>query len=209
MKIAGIYLAGGNSKRMHTQQSKLTLPVGNRSLGSLALATILQAELDAVFVIIQEKDDALWLLKDIGTYEKYTIIRCPTAHLGQAETIRCGVQIAKDHKMDAVMIFLADQPLITLQMIHQMINALKTEPTKKFIAATYKATLYPPVLLKKELFNTLLTLTGDRGAKAILTGPLRTFGIRLPFHDPLLFFDIDTKSDYQHFLQIKKATKKC
>ena len=53
MKIAGIYLAAGNSSRMGS--NKLALPVGTMTVGSLALETALKSSLDKVYIIT--KDD--------------------------------------------------------------------------------------------------------------------------------------------------------
>lgn len=203
MKIAGIYLAGGNSKRMKMNQSKLALPVGNQTLGSLALETVLQSALETVFVIVQENDDVSWLPETVKKHPKCQVIHCSNAHLGQAETLRSGVQTAKDAGIDAVIIFLADQPFITIRIINRVIDYLNVAPESKFIATTYEGVIYPPVLFKKELFNELLKLNGDRGAKALLKADFLTIGTMLPCTDAQVIFDVDTKDDFQQLLRFK------
>ncbi len=199
MKIAAIYLAGGHSKRMKIKGSKLALPVGKMTLGSVALETILQSTIETVFVVVQENAAISWLPKTMRKHPKCNIVTCKNASIGQAETLRCGIQIAAKLDMDAVIIFLADQPFITLQMIDQMIQCFYTKPKSKFIATTNENMISPPVLFRKELFPKLLNLQGDIGAKAILKGDFLTLGTMLPCKDARLVADIDTKEDYEEY----------
>ena len=76
MKVAGIYLAAGNSH--HTGTHQLALPIGTRSLGSLALETALQSSLDWVYVIVQETDDLGWIPPNMKANEKCIILQCAT-----------------------------------------------------------------------------------------------------------------------------------
>jgi len=59
MKIAGIYLATGNSSRM--ESNNLAQPVGTMTVGSLALETTLKSSLDKVYIITKNKDDVDWI----------------------------------------------------------------------------------------------------------------------------------------------------
>lgn len=204
MKIAGIYLAGGNSKRMKTTLSKLALPVGKMTLGSIALETILQSSLEKVFVIVQSKDEIHWLPNTIKNHAKCDFIHCPNAHIGQAETLHCGIYKAIENKLDAVIVFLADQPFITVQMIDKIIQCNNETPSSTFVATAYQDVIYPPVLLKKDLFDALLEIKGDKGAKALLKGEFLKLGTILSCEDSRRIFDVDTKEDFDQFLRIKK-----
>src|SRR4051812_17117184 len=99
MKVAGIYLAAGNSH--HTGTHKLALPIGTRSLGSLALETALQSSLDWVYVMVQETDDLGWIPPDMKANEKCIILQCDTAVENQSEPLRCGIQQAKEDGLEA------------------------------------------------------------------------------------------------------------
>ena len=123
MKIVGIYLAAGNSSRMGSH--KLALPVGTMTVGSLALETALKSQLDEIFVITKDTDDADWLPEEMKSDARCSIIKCSTAHEGQSESLRCGIQQAQAHHADAVIIMLADQPFITVQMIEEMILCIR------------------------------------------------------------------------------------
>jgi len=69
--------------------------------------------------------------------------------------------------MDPVIVMLADQPFITVQMLEEMIACTKNNPTCRFVATTYEQTIMPPVLFSSSMYTELLELRADKGAKAI------------------------------------------
>ena len=194
MKVAGIYLAAGNSRRMGTH--KLALPVGMMSLGSLALETALRSSLNLIYVIVQETDDMIWLPSNMKADERCKILQCTTAAEGQSESLRCGIRQAKEDGFDAVMVMLADQPFITTLMINEMIACIRDKPSRKFIATSFDGIISPPVLFSSAMYPALFNLTGDAGAKTLLHDALLNEGKLLPCNDKRLVFDIDTKEDY-------------
>ena len=203
MKIAGIYLAAGNSSRMGS--NKLALPVGTMTVGSLALETALKSSLDKVYIITKDKDDADWLPAEMKLDARCSFIKCPTAHHGQSESLRYGIQQAQTDRMDAVIVILADQPFITVQMLEEMIACTKNNQMCRFVATTYEQTIMPPVLFSSSMYNELMELRGDKGAKAILQGDFLQKGKLLPCADKRLVFDVDTEADYEALQLIEKT----
>ncbi|MBE1556102.1 nucleotidyltransferase family protein [Sporosarcina limicola] len=201
MKIAGIYLAAGNSSRMGSD--KLALPVGTMTVGSLALETALKSLLDEVYIITNTAE-AKWLPDAMKSNEKVTILTCSTANDGQSESLRCGIEQAQIEQMDAVIVMLADQPFITVQMLEKMITCMKKNPSCRFVATTYEQTITPPVLFSSAMYPDLLKLRGDKGARALLQGDFLQTGKLYPCTDKRLVFDIDTKEDYQVLKSIEK-----
>ncbi|WP_203249128.1 nucleotidyltransferase family protein [Sporosarcina beigongshangi] len=205
MKIAGIYLAAGSSSRMG--RNKLMLNVGYMTLGSLALDTALRSSLDAIYVITKETDDVGWLPVDMKLNNKCSIVPCLSAHEGQSESLKCGIRRAQANQMDAVLVMLADQPFITVQMLNEMIACMENNPTCKFVASSFDQTIMPPVLLSSVMYPELLALHGDAGAKKLLQGDILQKGHILPCTDQRLVFDVDTPEDYQLLLMDKEKTK--
>jgi molybdenum cofactor cytidylyltransferase len=203
MKIVGIYLAAGNSSRMGSD--KLRLQVGTMTLGSLALETALKSSLDEIYIITKDMDDVSWLPDELKSNTKCTLIKCSSAHEGQSESLRCGIQRAQANGVDAVIVMLADQPFITVQMIEEMILCMNKNPTSKFVATSHKQTIMPPVLFSSSMYADLLTLHGDTGARALLQGDFLQYGKQLPCADNRLIFDVDTVEDYQTLQFIKKT----
>lgn len=195
MKIVGVYLAAGKSSRMGTH--KLALPVGTMSLGSLALETALDSPLDEVCVIISDADNTEWIPSHMKSDAKCTIIKCSTSYKGQSESLRCGIQHAQCTRADGVLVMLADQPFITVQMLAEMITCMKNNPTCRFVATTFEYSIMPPVLFASSMYPDLFQLRGDKGARAILQGDFLYKGKLLTCTDKRLVFDVDTREDYQ------------
>nr|WP_281357921.1 nucleotidyltransferase family protein [Sporosarcina jiandibaonis] len=187
-------MAAGKSQRMGT--NKLALPVGKMSLGSLALDTALNSTLSKVFIIIRHEDDASWIAPDMLTNPKAVIVKCPNAHMGQAESLRCGIEKAATEKADAAMVILADQPFITVLMLDEIIDCMKSNPACNYVATTKDELLVPPVLFSASMFPSLLDLEGDTGAREVLSGIPRNMGKQIPCKDKRFVFNVDTIDDY-------------
>ena len=202
-KIVGIYLAAGLSTRMGSD--KLRLPLGTMPLGNYALRAALSSDLDHV-VIVSWDGEADWM--DSSLYaepksRKWSVVPCSDAHLGQASSLRCGVMAAQEMKAEAIMILLADQPLITPSMINKLLLAYQSHPNSSFAASRYEGLARPPVLFSKEKFPDLLTLQKDQGARQLIRND--PSGICLDFTSPHLFMDVDTPDDYRNLLELWKS----
>jgi CTP:molybdopterin cytidylyltransferase MocA len=100
---------------------------------------------------------------------------------------------AISHAADAVLLLLADQPLVTAQHLRALIT--EWNGADNVITATaFSGTTGPPVLFPRSAFEALGELTGDQGAKSLLQSP--DFDVRtVPFDDAAI--DIDTPADLQ------------
>lgn len=196
MKIVGVYLAAGKSSRMG--KNKLALPFQNTTVGNVALKTALQSSIDKIHIII--KGDSHWISSEMLKNPKCSVIQCPSAHLGQFESIKCALRAVQADGVDAILVMLADQPFIPLHMIEEIMECKKKKPSLHFVAASFKNIISPPVLLSASMFPELLNLSGDTGAKALLQGETLCRGKILPFKQYEYFQDIDTKEDYDKLL---------
>lgn len=200
-KIVGIYLAAGQSTRM--QESKLHLPAGNFTLGSIALKQALISRLDAAFIITRPGADIRWI--DPAFYQsswknKWKTVEAERALEGQAYSLRRGIEEAEAAGAEAVIVMLADQPLITADIINQLISTCE-EASKDYAAVKGGGNLQPPLLLRKQLFPRLKQLKGDKGARSLLRGDDSLQGSFISQRNDEFFYDIDTKEDYQWLLQ--------
>jgi molybdenum cofactor cytidylyltransferase len=97
------------------------------------------------------------------------------------------------HVADAILIVLADQPLVTAEHLSAMIQAWSGDPLH-VVASRYAGTVGAPVLLPAGCFAELLNLSGDAGARAILDE--QRFRVQsLDFAAAAL--DIDTPEDLE------------
>lgn len=205
--IVGIYLAAGKSERFG--KNKLCAQIGNYPLGSLALLTALKSYLDKVIVVTGETDKCDWLAPALShpDRKKWVQITCRDAFKGQSYSLQCGLRYAEKLRAEAVIVMLADQPLISATMINQLIEIYhrrKDGEDITFVASTQSDVICPPILFDSSIFTDLYRLEGDMGARYLIRNRKHE-GCFIEFTNPLLFYDVDTWEDYKK-LQTKINT---
>ena len=90
-----------------------------------------------------------------------------TAHqAGMGTSIACGVSSVLE-AADAVLLLLADQPLITTAHLKRMETAWMESPDA-IVATVFSGTMGPPVLFPRGDFGHVASLGGDQGARHVL-----------------------------------------
>jgi len=194
-RVVGIYLAAGKSSRMGAD--KLSLPLERETLGSRALRTAIQSQLECVIVVTREREIPSWVPKTLlkePLCSKWNHVWCTNANLGQAYSIHCGLLAAQKYEPDAIMILLADQPGITIEMLDGLLHHYESN-TASYVASNHRGVQRPPIVFGHEWFEELAKLSGDEGARRLLRDN-RAGGSQLVFDDPELFDDVDTKEQY-------------
>jgi len=85
---------------------------------------------------------------------------------GMGSSIACAA-ITLAHSADALIILLADQPLITEDHVNALLGAWSGDDDE-IVATAYAGIQGPPVLLPRSTFPLLAELSGDSGARKIL-----------------------------------------
>ncbi len=202
-----IYLAAGQSKRMGCK--KITMPVNGEALGMKALRTILTIPSAYVFIVVNKQDTLEWISADIkerllkGCGE---IVIAEEADKGQSYSLSAGIRQAMEHRASSVLICLADQPFITTDLLRH-ISSAPIEGEQKYVACVHNGEIKPPVVLSSSLFQQVLLLTGDMGAKKFLQNK-DVKGTELSITDEALFIDIDTIEEYKQFCVKKEGRDK-
>lgn len=109
---------------------------------------------------------------------------------GMASSIRCGVAALAD-VAGAVVILLADQPLISVEHIDAMIARWRSTPDA-IVATGYRGTSGAPCLFPARDFAALTSLAGETGANKVLRKESDRV-VTLPFEAAAI--DIDTPDD--------------
>jgi molybdenum cofactor cytidylyltransferase len=122
---------------------------------------------------------------------KFQIVTNPDWSLGMGTSIRTGMQALQGSSVDAVMILLCDQPLITANHLNQMTEAFFASG-KTMCAARYAGALGTPAIFSRVHFDELKTLGDAQGGKAILQRyPTQVHAFNLPE----AAIDLDTPDD--------------
>lgn len=109
---------------------------------------------------------------------------------GMAGSIVCGVRSVAQIA-DAVMLLMADQPLITADHLTALINRSEAAP-EEIVVSEYAGTQGPPVIFPARCFDSLMRLEGDQGARSLLSD--RRFSVSAIDFDAAAI-DIDTPGD--------------
>jgi molybdenum cofactor cytidylyltransferase len=120
MCVGAVLLAAGAGKRLGGRPKAL-LELGGVPLVMRQLIALSGAGVDELVVVLGHHADAIEAA--IAQFP-ITIVRNPSPDDGQASSVRAGLQ-ALSPRLDAVIVALADQPLIDAQDITALIGAFK------------------------------------------------------------------------------------
>lgn len=112
-----------------------------------------------------------------------------------SSSIRVGLKalLAMNPNLDAVVILLCDQPLVSSQTLNQLIEAYHVTGNP-IIASEYSETVGVPALFNHHLFSELMALKSTEGAKKLIKKHInKVFSV--PFSEGAI--DIDTPNDYE------------
>ena len=115
---------------------------------------------------------------------------------GMSSSIKTGLKKLLEIQTDssAVILMLCDQPFIDTEMILRLVQT-QHETRKKIVACEYEKTLGVPAIFAREIFDELLSLQGDTGAKFLIEKHLHSEVANISV--PEAAFDVDTAEDYE------------
>ena len=155
MTTAAIVLAAGEGVRFKGDTHKLLADFRGRPLWTWTVDAAIAAGLDATYVITGAVD------LDIGG--DATIVRNDAWADGQATSLTAGVAAAGAAGHDAVVVGLADQPLIGPDAW----RAVAHSTGSPIAVASFGGDRRPPVRLAAEVWP-LLPTSGDEGARVVM-----------------------------------------
>lgn len=200
-----VLLAAGGGTRLGG--GKQLLPWRGKPLAAHALEAVLRVRaIDGVAVVLGHEAEAVRAA--LTPYAAQTRVPLRFVHnaqweQGQSGSVRCGLETLlaapETASMAAVLVLLADQPLVLPRTLRLLLAAHRAasgaRPDHPATAPVYAGRRGNPVVLSRELFPQLLTLTGDRGARRLLEEAGNRV-LRLPVRDPGVLHDVDTPEAY-------------
>ena len=187
-----IILAAGSASRMG--KPKQLLSYQGSSLISHAAKAAINSICQPVLVILGAYVEQIKPQIDKLPVQ---IVKNPDWETGMSSSITVGINaINQSHpQLDAVIIALADQPLISTAVFNKLIQSYQ-ETENIIIAAAYNDVVGVPALFNRALFSELINLKGDRGAKALMRKYKNEL---LSISIPEAAIDIDTPDDYEKY----------
>ncbi len=161
-RIGGLVLAAGAARRFGSAKQLAPLhgrPLLEHALLAMAAATRVQ---HAAVVLGFDADQILAGVERHGA----DAVICASWEDGQAASLRAGIE-ALAPSCDAIVITLGDQPAIDPRAIDRVVEARGAGSDA--VRATYAGRPGHPVLIERRLFDRVAALSGDEGARNLLS----------------------------------------
>lgn len=180
-KIGGLLLAAGGSRRLGSP--KQLLEFEGKTLIRRAAEALIDAGCDPAVVILgAEVERSRTEIADLPV----EVIDNAEWETGMSSSIRVGVSQIASREIDAVLVTLCDQPHVTGEKLLPFIDKFLSIGSP-IVAAEYNGVRGVPALFAREMFDQLLKLEGDNGARDLIRRG-RSVAIDLPEAE----VDIDT-----------------
>jgi len=185
-KIAAIVLAAGRSTRMGGL-NKLTAEIGGKPLVRIAVEEALASHAAPVIVVTgHQREQVEAALSGLDVQ----FVHNPDYVDGLGTSLRTGVS-AVPAEADGVVVCLGDMPQVTAALINRLIAAYDAEKGALVVAPTRDGQRGNPVLWSRRFFPDLMTVSGDVGARHVLTGYGEAV-VEIPVTEAGAFLDVDT-----------------
>ena len=186
-KVAGILLAAGLSVRT-AGVDKLQLPLAGKPIWRHALDNALASRLGEIFWVVRPGCE----IAAVERSGRVTVVENVDYREGISASIRSGVTAARN-RCGGFLILLADLPNLKPKTIDRYLLAF--EAGSRLVAARRGSEAGSPALFHLDFADELVALTGDRGARSILTRH-SSLVTTLDVHEDELL-DVDTFEAYE------------
>ena len=196
--IGIIILAGGESRKLGTP--KQLVEFKGKSLLRHAVEAALRCDGKVVVVLGAREEEIFEEIRDLPV-ERVTNYLWKD---GISTSLRKGLAklVDLDPEISAAVIMLSDQPLVSEVTIRSLIDTYESS-AKPIVASEYDGVLGVPALFDRDVFDELLALRGDAGARVVIrkSSPDRVATINAPE----AAFDVDTPADHERLRELESG----
>lgn len=173
-------------------RNKLLVEIGGRPIVRIVVDNALLSRVSPLVAVTGSHADEV----EQTLPPSVTIVRNPEFASGMSSSIRTGV-CALPERVDGVLILLGDMPGVSALLIDRMVAAFASGQC--ICVAASNGVRGNPVLFGREYFPRLQALTGDSGAKSIVTANERNVR-EIDADDDGPLVDIDTPAALESFI---------
>ena len=182
--IIAIILAAGRASRFGGPQTKVLALYEGETLVRRAAKAALEAGLKTVVVCGYQADLVRAALADLPV----SALENKGFEAGMSTSLRAGLNVAEE--ADAALILLADMPRVDAALIQTLCNAFLANPEVDAVVPVYNGVRGNPVVLARRLFARVGQLSGDQGARKLLSASNAV--LEVPVDRDAVSFDVDT-----------------
>jgi molybdenum cofactor cytidylyltransferase len=204
--VSAVVLAAGMSTRMG--RNKLLLTFQDKPLVVHAVDTLLASKAGEIVLVLGHESEKVWdqlenyagQVSNEGQRRRVRLVKNPDYRDGLSTSVRTGVQ-AVSPEAEAIMIYLADQPLLEPADVDRIIAAFATAKAddKMIVVPFFKGERGNPVLLDASLRDSILGIVGDVGCKGVIKRyPEKVYAIEM--ENDHVVRDVDDVQAYERLV---------
>lgn len=188
-----IVLAAGLSQRMGSPKPLLQLD------GESMIQRIVRIAGTSGRVAVVCGAEERAIRRELAVFPDTVILSNPQAAEGMSTSLHAAVRFLNEQDAQAVIFLLGDQPGIEPGVIAQVEESYRLFKPCRIVQASYTDHKGHPVLIDRSLFAELLDVTGDEGARSVLSRHwAETLWVGVPSEAPP---DLDTPTQYADYLR--------
>jgi molybdenum cofactor cytidylyltransferase len=188
--IAGIVLAAGRSSRLG--RPKQLLPVHGEPLIRHTLRHVIASSLDQVILVVGHEADEV---RNAVAGLPVICVFNPDAAAGQSTSVRSGIAAVRP-EVEAAVFILGDQPGVDPNVIDALVSTWR-ESRPPVVAPLYVDRMGNPILFDRRVFQELVLLEGDAGARPVVRAYQESGELQLVPIAGAAPPDVDTEADYE------------
>ena len=190
--VSGLLLCAGTSSRFG-QQNKLLSQWQGRSLVNHAAKAISASGISSTVVVTgHQSSDVMESLDNLVCEDSFQFLYNDAYRTGMASSLIKGVSSLIES--DAIVVCLGDMPHVDGDVIDSLIAAFRKHPDKAIYIPVFDKQRGNPVLIARRLFDSVLTLTGDTGAR-VLAKQFPDTVMEVQTENAGVLQDVDTEGD--------------
>ena len=192
--LRAVVLAAGASRRYGSPKQLANYRGETLVARSVRLAQ--EAGAGTVCVVLGYRSEAIRRVLQQGRVSsgETAIVRNARWRDGMGRSLACGVR-ALDRRARAVLVCLADQPLLEAGDLERIVLAWRASP-QSIAASRYAGKPGVPAIFPRSHFAALKSLSGDQGARVLLASSNDVLSVSMP----LAAVDIDDPRDLSNLL---------
>lgn len=196
--IGLILLAAGASKRLG--KPKQLLQFQNETFLKRSVKIALDSVCHPIIVVLGANAEKL--TDEIKEFD-VEIVENKEWENGMGTSIQIGMKRFLENypNASAVVSMVCDQPFVSVDLIEQLVKVFRLTGAP-IVASAYGETVGVPALFSRRIFQELMLLKADNGAKKIIYEHRKNV-VKIPFEAGVT--DVDTEQDYLNLIKSSKS----
>jgi molybdenum cofactor cytidylyltransferase len=181
---------------------KLSLPLGGRTVLEVVIATLQEAGVTQVLVVLgPHVPELIPLARSAGA----EVLALPKETLDMRATVEHGLCWLEGHYQpasdDSWLLVPADHPILEAEVVRQLLHARRTNPHCSIVIPTFEGRRGHPALIDWKHVPGIRALPAGQGLNVYLRQQSQET-LELPLDTPSILYDLDTPEDYAECLRM-------